>query len=235
MDTLPMTTTPSYDNSGRLYFRGACSFAKSLPTVEGRYEYSLRVSPGTQEHHVGNVQIGGGSPVVTSLTLNGDPDELTVNESYRTYDRPNRRRDQDENPYTGLRPTGAAANSSSGDVDTRGVHEEINPGGTQQTSSDSRTYDCPSRRRDQDTNPYTGLRPTGAARGVHEEINPGGTQQTSSDSRTYDRPSRRRDQDTNLYTGLRPTGAAASRTSGDIDTRGVYEEINPGGTQQTSS
>ncbi|KAK7497067.1 hypothetical protein BaRGS_00011597, partial [Batillaria attramentaria] len=165
---------------------------------------------------------------------------------YRTYDRPNRRRDQDENPYTGLRPTGAAANSrTSGDVDTPGVHEEINPGGTQQTSSDSRTYDRPSRRRDQDTNPYTGLRPTGAAassssgdvdtRGVHEEINPGGTQQTSSDSRTYDRPSRRRDQDTNLYTGLRPTGAAASRTSGDIDTRGVYEEINPGGTQQTSS
>ncbi|KAK7491278.1 hypothetical protein BaRGS_00017549, partial [Batillaria attramentaria] len=57
---------------------------------------------------------------------------------YRTYDRPNRRRDQDENPYTGLRPTGAAANSrTSGDVDTRGEYEEINPAGTQQTSSET--------------------------------------------------------------------------------------------------
>ncbi|KAK7497157.1 hypothetical protein BaRGS_00011687, partial [Batillaria attramentaria] len=46
---------------------------------------------------------------------------------YRTYDRPNRRRDQDTNPYTGLRPTGAAANGNSGDVNTEGVYEEINP------------------------------------------------------------------------------------------------------------
>ncbi|KAK7497155.1 hypothetical protein BaRGS_00011685, partial [Batillaria attramentaria] len=46
---------------------------------------------------------------------------------YRTYDRPNHRRDQDSNPYTGLRPTGAAANGNSGDVNTEGVYEEINP------------------------------------------------------------------------------------------------------------
>ncbi|KAK7497069.1 hypothetical protein BaRGS_00011599 [Batillaria attramentaria] len=55
--TEPMTTTRFYDNSGRPYFRGECIFTEPLPTVEGRYVYSLWVSPGTQKHHVGNVQI----------------------------------------------------------------------------------------------------------------------------------------------------------------------------------
>ncbi|KAK7497451.1 hypothetical protein BaRGS_00011293, partial [Batillaria attramentaria] len=56
-DTLPMAITSSYYYSGRLYFRGVCSFAKPLPIVDGSYDYSLLVSPGTQEHHVGNVRI----------------------------------------------------------------------------------------------------------------------------------------------------------------------------------
>ncbi|KAK7480680.1 hypothetical protein BaRGS_00028048 [Batillaria attramentaria] len=42
----------------------------------------------------------------------------------KTYDRPNRRRDQDTNPYTGLRPTGADRSRISGTENAQGVNEE---------------------------------------------------------------------------------------------------------------
>ncbi|KAK7497068.1 hypothetical protein BaRGS_00011598 [Batillaria attramentaria] len=86
------------------------------------------------------VKTSGGDDEYNVLTFHLRNSDTPTNPDagYRTYDRPNRRRDQDENPYTGLRPTGAAANSrTSGDVDTRGEYEEINPGGTQQTSSET--------------------------------------------------------------------------------------------------
>ncbi|KAK7497446.1 hypothetical protein BaRGS_00011288 [Batillaria attramentaria] len=92
-DTLPMATTYFSDNSRHLYDRGACSFGKPLPTVEGSYVYSLRVSPGTQEHQVGNVEIARpGNPVATAR-WSGLPNtaELVVR---------NVRREDDESVYT---------------------------------------------------------------------------------------------------------------------------------------
>ncbi|KAK7497447.1 hypothetical protein BaRGS_00011289, partial [Batillaria attramentaria] len=42
----------------------------------------------------------------------------------KTYDRPSRRRDQDANPYTGLRPTGADSSRISGTANAQGGNEE---------------------------------------------------------------------------------------------------------------
>ncbi|KAK7497159.1 hypothetical protein BaRGS_00011689 [Batillaria attramentaria] len=65
-----MATTRFQDYSGRVYYRGACFYTEPLPTVEDRYEYSLWVSPGTKEHHVGNVQIDPPNlpPVISGYT-----------------------------------------------------------------------------------------------------------------------------------------------------------------------
>ncbi|KAK7480678.1 hypothetical protein BaRGS_00028046 [Batillaria attramentaria] len=55
----------------------------------------------------------------------------------KTYDHPNRRRDQDANPYTGLQPTGTDSGRISGTANAVGVYEEIDTQQGQQLASNT--------------------------------------------------------------------------------------------------
>ncbi|KAK7497158.1 hypothetical protein BaRGS_00011688, partial [Batillaria attramentaria] len=96
------------------------------PSTTPAGEGSLTGSGGTQTFPVAAVAGGVAASVLAIIVIIFIV--FFIRRRYlRTYERPNRRRDQDTNPYTGLRPTGAAANGNSGDVNAQGVYEEINP------------------------------------------------------------------------------------------------------------
>ncbi|KAK7480677.1 hypothetical protein BaRGS_00028045, partial [Batillaria attramentaria] len=73
----------------------------------------------------------------TTTTIYTETSSKDSKEGMKTYDHPNRRRDQDANPYTGLRPTGTHSSRISGTANAVGVYEEIDTQQGQQLASNT--------------------------------------------------------------------------------------------------
>ncbi|KAK7497500.1 hypothetical protein BaRGS_00011342, partial [Batillaria attramentaria] len=274
-----LIVTP-YTESLTQYYQGVCAFSYPLPQENGTYYLSFSMPSGPQSAGAGQFTMDGdgnrmcsftlsvsevtvscaatvddpdlpGWTVTASLHLNSnDPQDVSTDtptssegnttpnprntrtpsstsqsgDNYTNMKTPDlRRQDQDTNSYTGLRPSSGDATQTSRNETTQ---EETGAEQRHQPSSDMQMYDRLNPNRNQDTNPYTGLRPTGGE--ANRTFGP-----ANSDMHTYNLPKLERDQDTYPY--AEPTGGDGSRMSGttnaDLKT---YERLNPRRDQDTN-
>ncbi|KAK7469711.1 hypothetical protein BaRGS_00036293 [Batillaria attramentaria] len=170
----------NYSDSGKQYYQGVCSFSYPLPQWNGAYSLFFSMFPSGPNHaEVGQFTMHSSSdppdqPVITGYTT-GQILELGHRlEMVCTVHGGSSKVSSIDFTCTGFDDREDTSNETS--VSSSVIIQNISEADDQR----SKTYDHPRRRREEDTHPYTGLRPpradgarasgTANPQGVYEEI-----------------------------------------------------------------